>query len=200
MEKYKEAVKIPPQNINSIDRVQVAAFLATLEIFEKNSIDYKGFEKEKIGVISACTLGIDKAIELTKSLRYKRLSQTLKGFDKKLAARLFNLGNKKYENEIGTGALSNIIASRVSNFFDFQGESFNLDSDRNSFPLALAIAVEKLQTHNLLILLDVKEDFENVKFRIPKIGVNSMLVSDLEFAKDNNLPIKYEIKNIKYKL
>mgnify|MGYP001587755833 FL=1 len=193
--------KIPPQSLSQIDKIQLQALLATAKAFEKANIEINSLDKEKTMVISASCLGLDSAIGLACRVKHFEFIKTLDFLDNALLNLMIKHKNKfpQVTEDTGPGVLNNVIAGRICNQFDFKGENFNVDSDFNSFPAALNIAVRKLQERSGIVVLTYGEEKLNKnEMRISRRDINCLLLSTLSLAKNNNYPIYEIIEKINY--
>jgi acyl transferase domain-containing protein len=197
----KSKFKIPPQSFLQIDKVQLQSLLAITEALEKSNIEINFLDKKQISVIAASCLGLNAAMSLYKRVRHFEFIDALNFLDKASLDLMIKHKDKfpKITEDTGPGALNNVIAGRICNVFDLQGENFNVDCDFNSFPAALNIAVGKLQEkEGIIALVYCEEELNKDEACIERKGVNCLLLSTLSLAKKNNYPICEIIERIKY--
>jgi acyl transferase domain-containing protein len=193
--------KIPPQSLSKIDKVQLQALLVTVEAFEKSNMEIDFLDKNEIRVISASCLGLDAALNLSKRVRHFEFLEAFNLFDKASVDLLIKHKDKFSEitEDTGPGVLNNVIAGRICNMFDFKGENFNVDCDFNSFPVALNIAVEKLQEKgSMIVLIYCEEELNKNEAYVERKKINCLILSTLSLAKKNNYPICEIIEKINY--
>jgi acyl transferase domain-containing protein/exonuclease VII small subunit len=157
--------KIPPVILNEIDRAQQLALIASQE-----SISSYGFDKtvgDKTGVYIGNMLGLETSINTDLRIRHREYldalnnSDEFNSMDKKDRDSILNdITNKirkyipKTAEDTLPGYMDNIIAGRVSNFFDLTGSNAVYDSDKISFEEALEQGIMSLQLkENDLILV-----------------------------------------------
>jgi len=193
--------KIPPQSLSHIDEVQLQALLVTAEVFEKIGIEIDSLDKENVIVISASCLGLSSAIDFVNRIRHFEFGEALNFLDKASLDLMVKHKNKFPEatEDTGPGVLSNVIAGRICNAFDFKGKNFNVDSDFNSFSAALNIATEELQEkEGIVILLYCEEEINKDIFTIERKKINCLILSTLILAKNKNYPICEIIEKVDY--
>ena len=193
--------KIPPQSLSHIDMLQSQALLAVSEAFENSNIEIDSLEREKVSVISASCLGLESIANLSDRVRHFELIDDLNFLDDVSINLLIAQKNKfsKITEDTGPGVLNNVIAGRICNTFDFNGENFNVDCDFNSFPAALDVAFEKLQKREgIIVLIDCDEKLNRDNASVKRISVGCLVISTLDYAKQNNYPIGEIIEEIKY--
>ncbi len=176
--------KIPPNNLPYIDDLQVMALELVSEAYEYLDLDLNKVDFERINVISASCLGIDTSIELAKRLRHIELIDLLgDSFSEKILSHMRNYID--LHEEIGPGSLNNVIAGRVMNQFDFRGKSYNIDSDSNSFFLALKAAKWELLLNkcDLVFLLFSDEKINENPPNIERMGLNFFVLTRESFSK-----------------
>jgi len=193
--------KITPQSFSHIDKVQLQALLAVLAALEKANIEINSLDKEQVTVISASCLGLNSALDLVKRIRYFEFNGVSNFIDN--ASLNLIMKHKNWfpgiTEDTGPGVLNNVIAGRICNEFNFKGENFNIDSDFNSFPAALNIAVRKLQEkEGVVILIYCEEELNGNAIRIKRSKINCLVLSTLSLAKRNNYPIREIIEKINY--
>ena len=185
--------KIPPQSFSCIDKVQLQALTAAADAFEKSNIEIDSLEKDKVSVISTSCLGLDSALGFVERIRHFEFNDSL--------AFLVNHKNKfpKVTEDTGVGVLNNVIAGRVCNMFDFRGKNFNVDSDFNSFAVALNIAIQELlEEGGLIVLLSCEEKLNKEEVIVEREKITCLILSTLGLAKEKNYPIREIIKKIDY--
>lgn len=193
--------RILPQSIAHIDRVQLQALVAMSKAFEKANLRIDSLDKEKISVISASCLGLGSAIDLVERVRYFEIIDALDFLEKPLLDLIVKDKNKfpAITEDTAPGVLNNVIAGRICNAFDLNGENFNVDADFNSFSTALNIAKQKLQEkEGVIILVYCEEELNKEKAKIERKNVGCLLLSTLDLAKKNDYPIYKIIEKINY--
>lgn len=193
--------KIPLKSIPSIDKTQLLALASVVDAFERSNIDINSFDKERVSVIAAFSLGLDFALDFVERIRYFEFKDALDFVDKKSLDYMVNYKNRfpVITEDTGHGVLNNVIAGRICNAFDFKGKNFNVDSDLCSFPAALGIAVREIERWgNIIILVFCDEKLNKTKTRVERNNISCLLLAPLSLAKKNNYPIFKLIKEVNY--
>ncbi|MCK4386950.1 MAG: hypothetical protein KAV41_02625 [Candidatus Pacebacteria bacterium] len=193
--------KISRRSLPCIDKVQLQALSVVAKVFEKLKIDIHSLDSEKVSVISATNLGLEASSNFGNRIRHFEFKDALNFLDKKSVDLMIKHKNKfpKVTEDTGPGVLNNVIAGRVCNTFDFWGENFNIDSDFNSFSVALNVAVQKLQTDSgLLVLLLCDDKLNRKKLCLDRTKVSCLALSTLNFAKEKNYPIQEVLEKVDY--
>jgi len=186
-------LRIPNRSLDQIDAVQLTALAATSDAARALRLDFGRLETGAVSVISASTLGLDRAYALSNRVLYGELEPPLVQFGEEIAAKV--MAHKAHHppvtEDTGPGMLNNVIAGRVAHHFDLTGPSCNIDADLASFPAALRTAELWLSTRDgLVILLAVDEAYDAERFRVERAGVTCWLLASLSFAKTHDLPIE----------
>lgn len=193
--------KIPPQSLPQIDKVQLQALLAVSEAFKKSNIEIDLLDKEKTVVIFASCLGLDFAIDFVNRIRHFEFNDALNFLDDSSLNLMIKHKIKflKATEDTGHGVLNNVTAGRICNTFDFKGKNFNVDSDFNSFPSALNIAVRELrEKKGVIVLLRCEEKLNKKEIRIKRGKIDCFIISTLSLAKEKNYPVQEIIKEIDF--
>ena len=193
--------KIPPQSIPCTDRIQLLALDTADKAFKKARIKIDDLEKEKVSVISATSLGLDFAVNFTERIMVMKFRNALEFLNEKDLETMINYRDRFPEvtEDTGPGVLNNVIAGRICNVFDFKGKNFNVDSDLNSFPAALNIAMKELiKNEGIILLISCDEKPDKKRVRIKRKSVSCTILSTLAFAKKKNLPIRKVIETTRY--
>lgn len=196
-----EKFKIFPKSFASIDKMQLLALSATDNAFKKSNIKIDYLDKKNVSVISASSLGLNSTFDIIDRITVFEFKNALKFLDKKSLNLMIGYKDRFPEitEDTGPGVLNNVIAGRICNVFDFKGKNFNVDSDFNSFPAALNIAIKELQKNEgIIILISSTEKLNKTKTRIERDNISCTLLSTLALAKKENYPIYRLIKKVKY--
>lgn len=148
--------KIPPLILKQIDRAQLLALVASQE-----AISNYGLEKvvgDKTGVYIGNMLGLETSINTDLRIRHREYLHLLSNIDKfkkidknKRESILNHISNKvrgyipKVAEDVLPGYMDNIIAGRISNFFDLTSSNAVYDSSNVSFEQALEEGIMSLQ-------------------------------------------------------
>ena len=194
-----DTLRIPQRSLGQIDTVQLAALAAAITAFKDLHIDPDSLDRNAVNVISASTLGLDLSFSVSNRVLHFELDPALKQFGAEIAAKV--IAHKECHPIVGEdsapGSLNNVIAGRVTNYFNFTGLSFNIDADLASFPVALSMADLLLSGQDgLVILLGRDETYDPEHFAVKCGGVYCWLLASLNFAKKFDLPIEAQLSHI----
>lgn len=190
--------RLPPKTLNSTDKVQLAALLAAWNAIKPLGKLWPLIPREKVNVVSGCTLFLDKIIDWVDCFAYE-IVDTGKESDPE-RSELLRMVGAYIEKEIlpsyvninedsTPGILNNIIAGRVCNSFDLFGKSYNIDKDTASSALVLQTALQELQLNpdQLFICLSVIEAPDESDQKTARLAVEARLVTSREFARQHEL-------------
>ena len=183
------------------DKVQLTALMAVFNAFKNSNIEIDYLDKKNVSVISAFSLDLDTALDFSNRIKCFEFFDALDFLDKKSLDIILNFKNKfpEVNEDTGPGILNNVIAGRICHTFDFNGKNFNIDSDFNSFPAALSVAVKELKENGgIIVLIFGDEKLSKNKMRIERKNVSCLLLSTLLLAKEKKYPIQKIVKKIKY--
>ena len=191
--------RLPPKTLSSTDEVQLAALLAAWNAIKPLGKIWHLIPREKVNVVSGCTLFLDKIIDWVDSFAYEILDTGTESDPAR--AEVMSLIGKYVEKEIlpsyanlnedsTPGILNNIIAGRVCNSFDLFGKSYNIDKDTASSALVLQNVMQELQNDpdQLFICLSVIEMPDESDQKTTRVAVEARLVTSIGFAKRHELP------------
>jgi hypothetical protein len=162
-------------------------------------IDFGRLPRGAVRVISASTLGLDRAYALSNRVLHAELEPWLAPFGEAIAARVMahKAQHPPVTEDTGPGMLNNVIAGRVAHHFDLTGPSCNVDADLASFPAALRMAELWLwEEDGLIVLLAVDESYDAERLRVDRAGVTCWLLASLDFAKAHDLPIEARLDRL----
>lgn len=150
--------KIPPAILAQIDRSQQIGLIAAGKAIGDYGED--GFKNKGTGVYVGSMLGVESAIKSDMRVRYIEYIDSLKNLksfqklsktDRNTIIESVNKGFCNYlpkvEEDTLPGYMDNIIAGRISNFYDFDGANEVCDCDFLSFTAALYQAVCSLNSY-----------------------------------------------------
>lgn len=196
--------KISPRSIKEkqVDSVQLQAVVGVSRLIYNLGIPIALFDNSKIGVISSIPSVLSTMFNLHKRVQYKEVVSDLSLLHKRLgkasADRWLDFGKQSFETI--PGALNNIIAARVCNTFNFKGLSLNIDSDHNSYPVALDFSRHILNSGSLdlifLITSDVK--YSGNEHCLKNGTVKVSLLSLPSVARRNGLAISSILEDLTY--
>lgn len=185
--KELEYFNIPPNSYKSIDRIQIVSLMTVFRCLKKLNYHIQKLHPDDISVISTIDNNLDKFKEI--ELRARVLSFLGKGGESKAMLDILDKYSRGNEDS-SAGTLKNVVAGRVTNFFNYRGFNFNVDAQENSFHFAL----------NFL-----KNEFSSDQFKIAfivgKTSPDSLFcwcVSSESYSKKMKLPVDKVIKKIQY--
>ncbi|SFU71420.1 Beta-ketoacyl synthase, N-terminal domain [Clostridium sp. DSM 8431] len=157
--------KIPPVILGEIDRAQQLALIASHQAIESYGKDK--IVSDKTGVFIGNMLGLERSMNTDLRIRHREYLDVLenitplKNINKDDRDSILNdITNRirkyipKTEEDTLPGYMDNIIAGRVSNFFNLTSSNAVYDSDKISFEQALEVGIISLQTkENDLVLV-----------------------------------------------
>lgn len=193
--------RVPAPGLAHADIVQLRALAAVSDAFENSAIDVGSLDRERVSVISAGVLGLDAATYLAERVRHAEFADALDFLDED-SIRVMMRHKDRFPDiteDTGPGVLNNVIAGRICNVFDFNGENFNVDCDFNSFPVALDIAVGKLRgREQIVIVVYCEESLLGDRSGIGRGDVHCLVLSTLGLAKRNNYPIRETVGKVRH--
>ncbi len=196
--KYDCPFKLPPKSAAGIDKAQLIALITAWNCIRSLGAPWAWIPKEKINVISACTLALDQVFEIADRLIFETVARygeaEFKGHP--LVKRLRTYVNDEVDSwyapineDAATGVLNNVIAGRVSNAFDLFGKSYNIDKDIASVPVAIeAVKHElRLDPDQIFIVIGVEEIMAPHGFHTERKAVTTRILTSKQFAESNEL-------------
>ena len=157
--------KVPPVILKEIDRAQQLALVASHQVI--SSYGQENIVGDKTGVYIGNMLGLETSINTDLRIRVREYlnilnkSDEFKGINEETKASIKNdiINNvRKYipktAEDTLPGYMDNIVAGRISNFFDLTSSNAVYDADKISFEQALEEGIMSLQSkENDLILV-----------------------------------------------
>lgn len=150
--------KIPPRTLAEIDRSQQLALMTADSAIQDFGQDK--LIREKTGIYIGSMMGLEASLRVDMRIRYKEYIKQLNEIEE------FNILDDEVKNSIINnisqnaktfsppiaedalpGYMDNIIAGRISNFFDCLGSNATYDADSVSFVQALKQGILSLQTY-----------------------------------------------------
>ncbi len=184
---------LPPRSLRQIDRLQFAALAATDALWGELMLDEIDLDRDRICVIAASALGIDRAVALAMRVRYHELATALPAIAPERLAALRQAGahNPEVTEDTGPGILNNVIAGRVAQAFNLRGPSFNLDADFASFPVALRRAAQLVNGgFQCALVLGAHEQLAPDGHAVAREGVTCHLITTRAEALRLGLPLR----------
>ena len=168
------AFRIPPRTVDRIDDMQLWTLAATKEAWEDAGYHQRDIDRTRVAVILGNAQGgeyrdlsgkkvhsreVANAIEksgLLENRSEKEKEKVLENIE-----RMINGDYPSINEDTMPGELSNIIASRVANSFDFKGANFTADAACASSLAAIDTAVKGLQSRDFDIVITGGSDRSN---------------------------------------
>ncbi len=195
--------KILPNMIDQVDEMQLLSLLAVERAIKKYNLSF--FDtRDDVKVVSASCTGLKLMISSSCRIKSNELVR-VRGFSFKDVENLKDLISKanninRIKEDMSFGQLNNVLADRISNFFNFRGKNFNVDSDFNSIATAVDIARRELSFEDgVVIVISPNEELSESKTLLKRSSMRCFIFSSLEYAKDKNYPILEENVNVVYK-
>lgn len=189
--------RIPKTSFESTDVVHWLALETALKAIEDVGYTRKTVPRERTGFVLGNTLTGEQTRSTTVRLRWPYVRRTLrasakaKGMAEPVIEELVSLMETVYKSAFTpitedslAGGLSNTIAGRVCNFFDFKGGGYTVDGACSSSLIAIATAANALVSGDLDMALaggvDVSLDtFELIGFaKVGALTAKNMTVYD----------------------
>lgn len=203
--------RFSPEQISRIDKIHLYALLATDLAIKSLGGTFNCIDKEKVGVIYAGINCSELSYNATTRLQFIELIDLLKDSEPMIMDKIISLKNTypSITSDFAPGALSNVVAGRICQKFNFTGKSYQVDSDYNGLALALKMAEwELLQNLDLIILVNtdyfeetaIHKYRKNVHIKPAPKNITSHILSSKTFAKNNALKIQSTIDGIIYNI
>ncbi|SFU45507.1 beta-ketoacyl synthase N-terminal-like domain-containing protein [Butyrivibrio sp. M55] len=209
--------KVPPKILDEIDISQQYALVAAGEAIEDYGKDK--IDGDKTGVYVGTMMGLSSALKTDLRVRHVEYLDALDDCEKDMGVSLQDIKKTitekihsyliKVKEDTLPGYMDNIIAGRISNFYDFSGSNAVYDKDIASFEAALYQGLASLnkKENNLIIVGGVHgnmlpETFANLEKMgcagsIPAEGAAFFAIKRVEdIAPDDNIYAK--ISGIKH--
>jgi 3-oxoacyl-(acyl-carrier-protein) synthase len=183
--------------------MQILSLLAVEKAVKNYNILLRGNEDD-VKVLSGSCTGLDLLNNSGYRIKAHELGK-VKGVSKEDVKNIQDLLAKKYgitsiREDMSFGQLNNVLADRVSNFFNFRGKNCNIDSDFNSLSLAIDTALREIVfEEGVVIVVSPYENFSKNMTLINRGKMRCYIFSSLEYAKSHNYPILFENVSSTYK-
>lgn len=202
--KYDCPIKLPPKSAAGIDKTQLAGILTAWNAIKSLGPLWKWIPKDRINVVSACSLGLDQVFEIADRLIFEavvRLGESENPQSpvvKKLRAHVDQVVGPRYapiNEDAATGVLNNVIAGRICNLFDLHGKSYNIDKDTASIAAALEMIHMELQSdpQQVFVLVGVEEELPQGALKPERTHVHAQIFTSETFAFQHELTILKEL-------
>lgn len=200
--------RIPPKLLESTDEIQLAALLGAWQCIRQLGAVWDLLPREKICVVSGCSLFLDKISTWLDRFGYEILQsgQCNDPTETALQERLFDhiagqvLPRYTALNEDSTpGVLNNIIAGRVCNSFDLFGKSYNIDKDLASSVVVRQCVLDDLRLNpdQLFVCIAINETADPERPKTIRHSIDVELITSQEFALRNELSAVANIHEVK---
>ncbi|MBL6665281.1 MAG: acyltransferase domain-containing protein, partial [Rickettsiales bacterium] len=189
--------KIPKSTFINTDIVHWLALDTAIKAIEDSEINFEGTAKERVGVVVGNTLTSEFVRSDSMRLRWPFIKKVLDKSIKKLnlheseedelrveMEKVYKSVFKDFTDDTLAGSLSNVIAGRIANFFDFNGGGYSVDGACSSSLLAIITAANSLVLKDMDLVIvggvDISIDsFETVGFsRVGALTDGKMKVYD----------------------
>jgi len=198
----ENSYRIPPKSLDQIDIRQIMALDAVVDALTSSKISLENIDKSKVSVIATGFIGTDKSVQVTKRVLMPELLDPLKGYSASTIKKILDYKNKfpKLTEDSGAGILSNVIASRVCNVFDFKGANYNIDSDYNSLACGLRSAVDQIQQDEseIVIVIGSDEKLDDSKLFHIRKGLYCFILTSRNFANKHHMNPKIKLEKIEF--
>ena len=199
--KFDFPFRLPPNSLKAIDKCQLLALLTAWNCIKELGSLWNFVPKDKVGVISSCTLCLDQIFDMIHRLAYEMIASSaetekpnhplpieLRAYLEKNVKPLYAPINE----DAATGVLNNVIAGRVCNLFDLYGKSYNLDKDTASIAAGLQAIENELRINpdQLFIFIGVEETHNVSQNRTTRHSVVARLITSEQFAFENEMSFK----------
>lgn len=194
--------RIPPKHVECIDELQLQALMATREALDKLGVPEESLPRDRISVISASILGIEKARDLARRVRHYEIGAYQDRLPPPLLKKFWLHKDRMtpVSDDTGPGSLNNVIAGRVSMVFDFHGSNFNVDADLNSSVAAMSIAEGMLRDGNceIVVLLCSEDQYDEQKVDTLRGGLHCFFVTTENRAQSYSLTPRYYVEELQF--
>ncbi len=181
--------KIPPKILDEIDISQQYALVAAGEAIEDYGEDK--IDGDKTGVYVGTMMGLSSALKTDLRVRHVEYLDALNDCEKEMAVSLSDVRKTitekihsyliKVKEDTLPGYMDNIIAGRISNYFDLSGSNAVYDKDIASFEAALYQGLASLEKkeNNLIIVGGVHGNMLPEMFlNLDKMGCSDSVPAD----------------------
>lgn len=201
-EVIKSVIRLPPNSIPQIDRYQLLSLYGVIKLLKESGIDDSCLDRKNTSVFSSSCIGLEQLENLGKRiLNIAFCNRFRHDYDAEYAELLSSYYEifPEITEDSGPGILNNVIPGRICNFLNLNGKSFNIDMDQNSIPAALKVASNELKCNpGLIIFVGVDESVNDKAYKVERQGVYCALLSTLDYAQKNELPIKKLLGEVNY--
>ncbi len=192
--------RISKGTLSQTDIAQLLALISFDKAFKK--LGYISVDlRENFKVISCLSHGLALAnyfSDLVTSEELKMVENKYKNIKLNIQ-KIFRQesGLRKINEDISFGIINNVVSDRISNFYNFNGKNLNIDANFNSIAMGVKFAKrELLKEDGLMALLYADESYDDA-IGVQRKNMKCLILSSLNFAKENNLPILYELDEVK---
>lgn len=187
--------KIPPRSLASIDLVQLAALATVWKCIQKLGNRWKLLPREKICVVSGCSLVLDEMFRILDGLVRESIARIVSETEpalKSLVEDVISPARFNFTEDTITGVINNVIAARVCNAFDIRGKSYNIDKDLGSSGAILESAYHGLllNADQLYIVIGVQEEIDLEQMKMKRNTLSVTFLTSETFAFQNELVLK----------
>lgn len=199
--------RLPPNTLPWIDNSQLLAIYGVEQTLRQLGINPNYIDRQRVAVLATSMIPLDNywksGNRVVATALKRQMSQFWKGgptdqtvagcFDKVID------GHIRVSEDSLSGFLNGVIAGRICNAFDFQGVSFNIDSDLAGPAAAFAMAKTVLeQWHGMVIVVSAEEKVSTEECRVSRHGVNCYVFASAAYALEHDLPIGSILQEVTY--
>lgn len=191
--------KLPPLSLPYADPAVLGGILAVEKITAELRMRLSQKHREKVGVISNSNSYLERLFDCYERICHLELARRMNETNAREFLASHPLPGLPITEDSFMWALNNLIAGRITKDFDLKGPNFNVACERASLGLTISYARSLLQASSgAYFILGVEEELEVDSFSLRRPKMKAVLVSDLEFALEANLPVLSKIGAIRH--
>ena len=197
--------RVPPKTLPHIEETQLLAIYGLEDLFRKLNVVPALLDRDRVSVFAASMMPLEgfwRAGRRVATGAFKRHLLPEGANDQPELAQIFEkvLSRKlKITEDTLPGYLSNVVAGRICNAFDFKGASFNLDADVASSAATFRMAKTILERdHGMVIIISADEVILEEKQEIRRNGLRVSILASAAYALEHDLPIEQVFKAAHY--
>ncbi|MBF0361558.1 MAG: SDR family NAD(P)-dependent oxidoreductase [Oligoflexia bacterium] len=191
--------KLSQNEVAQIDLVQLYAILSTDLAIKKLGDFFNFIDKRRVGVIYAGVVGSELYYRNAVGAKLLEIVDLFKDEGNDIVSKVYEV-RQTYPfivPDFGVWALSNVVAGRICQRYNFSGKSYQVDGGLDSIRLGMKIAEWELQ-NKLDVVIVIHTNFEEEQIPCPSSkvirlnpkGITTQIISSKNFAKKNAL--RYE--------
>lgn len=186
--------KIPPISLPQMDKTILGALVLTEKLFKDEQIRLNDELKLQLGVIATVDSYLERArYWLDRCVKWDILRHATEENRDQIKS-LFGSDSLNISEDSVPGCLSNLISGRITKAYDFKGPNFSLNDEKNSHWTGVETAISLVKNNSgAFIVVSVIQDFSEDGQTMEPALMTAHLISEQNFAINNELPILYEI-------